>query len=68
MTGPTLKKALCHILTLVGRRINNGAPKKGNGDEAEGIFGLAGRVWASALRPDPPQKWPCATFVRWWDV
>ena len=29
-------------------------PKKGNADGAEGIFGLAGRVWASALRPDPP--------------
>ena len=27
--------------------------KKGNADGAEGIFGLAGRVWASALRPDP---------------
>ena len=29
-----------------------GAPKKGNADGAEGIFDLAGRVWASALRPD----------------
>ena len=29
-------------------------PKKGNADGAEGIFGLAGHVWASALRPDPP--------------
>ena len=29
-------------------------PKKGNTDGAEGIFGLAGRVWASALRPGPP--------------
>ncbi len=29
-------------------------PKKENADGAEGIFGLAGRVWASALRPDPP--------------
>ena len=29
-------------------------PKKGNDDGAEGIFGFAGRVWASALRPDPP--------------
>ena len=28
-------------------------PKKGNADRAEGIFGLAGRVWASALLPDP---------------
>ena len=24
-TGPTLKTALCHIRTLVGRRVNNGA-------------------------------------------
>ncbi len=31
-----------------------GAPKKGNADEAEGIFDLAGRVWTSALRPNPP--------------
>ena len=30
-----------------------GAPKKGNADEVEGIFDFAGRVWASALRPDP---------------
>ena len=30
------------------------SPKKGNADGAEGIFGLAGRVWALALRPDPP--------------
>ena len=30
------------------------APKKGNADGAEGIFGLAGRVWASALRLGPP--------------
>ena len=29
-------------------------PKKRNADGAEGIFGLAGRVWASALRPGPP--------------
>ena len=29
-------------------------PKKGDADGAEGIFGLAGRVWASALRPAPP--------------
>ena len=29
-------------------------PKKGNADRAEGIFRLAGRVWASALRPGPP--------------
>ena len=28
-------------------------PKKGNADGAEGIFGLAGRVWASALRLEP---------------
>ena len=26
------------------------APQKGNADGAEGIFGFAGRVWASALR------------------
>ena len=29
-------------------------PKKGNADGAEGILGLAGRVWVSALRPGPP--------------
>ena len=27
---------------------------KGNADGARGIFGTAGRVWATALRPDPP--------------
>ena len=30
------------------------APQKRNADGAEGIFGLAGRVWASALPPGPP--------------
>ena len=30
------------------------SPKKGNADGVEGIFDLAGRVWVSALRPDPP--------------
>ena len=29
-------------------------PRKENADRADGIFGLAGRVWVSALRPDPP--------------
>ena len=33
-----------------------GAPNKGNADEAVGIFGNARRVWAPALRPDPPKK------------
>ena len=27
---------------------------EGNADMVEGIFGLARRVWASALRPDSP--------------
>ena len=31
-----------------------GAPIEGNVDGTEGIFGNAGRVWATALRPDPP--------------
>ena len=31
-----------------------GTPNKGNADGAEGFFGNAGRVWASALRPYPP--------------
>ena len=30
------------------------APKMENADGTEGIFGLAGRVWASALQPGPP--------------
>ena len=30
------------------------SPKKGNADGVEGIFALAGRVWASALQLDPP--------------
>ena len=33
-----------------------GAPNKGNADEAVGIFGNAGCVWAPALRPDPSKK------------
>ena len=50
-------KALCHIHPVVGRMINNKKVfsfKNGNADGVEGIFGLAGRVWALALRPDPP--------------
>ena len=31
-----------------------GTPNNRNADGAEGIFGIVGRVWASALRPDPP--------------
>ena len=42
--------------------------KKGNADGAWGIFGTAERVWASALRPDPPKKEPCATLVCWWGI
>ena len=30
------------------------APNKVNAVGAEGIYGRAGRVWGSALRPDPP--------------
>ena len=52
-TGPTLKTALCHIRTLVGRTINTalcvqGRPEKGNADGVRGIFGTAYRV---GLRP-----------------
>ena len=31
-----------------------GAPKKKDDDGAEGIFGNAGIVWATALQQDPP--------------
>ena len=51
-TGLTLKAALCHIRALVGCMIHNQNVfpfKKGNFDGVEGIFGLAGRVLASAL-------------------
>ena len=41
-----------------------GSPNKGNADGTEGIFGHAWRVWAPALRPDPPKKRPGATLVR----
>ena len=33
-----------------------GDPNKGNADGAVGIFGNAGRLWAPALRSDPPKK------------
>ena len=38
------------------------SPFLGNVDGARGIFGAAERVWATALRTDPPKK-PCATLV-----
>ena len=41
-----------------------GAPNKGNADGAVGIFGNSGRVWATALRPVPPKKRPCAILAR----
>ena len=62
-TGLTIKTALCHIRTLVGRRINHRLvlcvwvefitrrlrrPEKGNADGVRGIFGTACRV---GLRP-----------------
>ena len=31
-----------------------GAPLQGNADGARGIFGDAGRIWATGLRSDPP--------------
>ena len=37
------------------------APNKGNADEAEGIFGNTGHVWATALRLDPHEKPLCCT-------
>ena len=44
-----------------------GHPTIGEYRRTRGIFGNAGSVWATALRPDPPLKRPCATLVRWWD-
>ena len=41
-----------------------GALNKGNADGAVGIFGNSGRVWATALRPVPPKKRPCAILSR----
>ena len=38
-----------------------GVPNKGNIDGAEDNFGHAGRVWALALRLDPPKKAVCHT-------
>ena len=40
------------------------APNKGNAEGAVGIFGNSGRVWATALRPVPPKKRPCAILAR----
>ena len=37
---------------------------EGNADRHRGIFGVAGRVWATVLRPNPPYKRPYATLVR----
>ena len=58
-----------------------GAPNKGNADGAVGIFGNSGRVWATALRPDPPKKglvpylpvrWGGQQILRsrsfWWQI
>ena len=39
-----------------------GAPNKGNANWAVGILGNAGRVWTTALRPDPPKKALCHTY------
>ena len=57
-TGPTLNTALCHIRTLVGRRINTalcvqGRPEKGNADRVRGIFGTAYRVGATGPATGP---------------
>ena len=41
-----------------------GAPNKGNAEGAVGIFANSRRVWATALRPVPPKKRPCATLAR----
>ena len=63
------KGAVPQALTLLGGvrfiawRLRH--PYNGN---ADGNFGSACRVWATALRPDSPKKRPCALFVRWWGV
>ena len=44
-----------------------GAPLYGNGDSAQGIFGAAGRVLATALCPDPPKKGLVPHSSGWWD-
>ena len=41
-----------------------GTPNKGNADGAVGIFENAGRVWAPALRLDPPKKRPGAIHTH----
>ena len=40
------------------------APFLGECQRAKGILGDTGRIWAKALRPDPPLERPCATLVR----
>ena len=41
-----------------------GAPNKGNADGARAFLANSGRVWATALRPVPPKKRPCAIHAR----
>ena len=47
-----LRGAIPQVFTSFGGLLPGawGTPNKGNPDGAEGIFGLAGRVWASALQ------------------
>ena len=61
-TGPTLKTALCHIRTLVGRRINNGSPPgkrffilQSQGAFPPGFY-LLRKGWVHCPTPEAPQK------------
>ena len=59
LRGPSLQ-----AFTPFGRGSSPGAwdtYNKGNANGAVGIFGNAGRVWATALRSDPPKKALCHT-------
>ena len=49
------------LLPTLGVLIHHPVPE-GNADEAVGIFGNAGRVWATALRLNPPKKAFCHTY------
>ena len=62
----SLKGLSPKVLTLFGGSLPGarGALLKGNADGARGIFGTAGRMWASVLRLGPPKKRPCASLVR----
>ncbi len=63
-TGPTLKTALCHIRTLVGRRINNDTRSKARRPIKTGS-GVSAKDGLYLSYAPPAYEYGTRPFLRW---